>query len=62
MKNIVKKLSLKYFEHTGESPEFGFWSWLAAMGVAENEKSLENLYNDPEIWNDLKSEYEERDK
>ena len=60
MTSIIDKLSKKYFQYTGTSPDFGFWSWLEAMGIQENEKALKSLYNDKKIWTDLKLEYEER--
>ena len=50
----IEKLSLKYFKHTGKSPEYSFWSWLEAMGVAVDEDVLKNLLNDKEVWEGLK--------
>ena len=62
MKSIIEKLSIKYFDYTGESPEYGFWSWLESMSIEENETALKELYEDKEIWEDLGLEYKERDK
>ena len=44
--STIEKLSNKYYELTGESPEYSFWAWLDACGIEPNEKALkETLKN-----------------
>jgi hypothetical protein len=45
MLSIINKLALKYFQLTGHSPEYSFWSWLDAIGAGESEEALEEIYN-----------------
>jgi len=49
-KSTIEKLALKYFKHTGKSPEYGFWSWLEALGAIPGEEELKNLLYDKELW------------
>lgn len=49
----IEKLNAKYFEHTGTSPEYNFWSWLEAMGVEPNERELKALLCDDKMWLEL---------
>ena len=39
----IEKLSKKYFELSGASPEFSFWGWLDAVGVIADEDDLKEL-------------------
>jgi hypothetical protein len=45
MTSIIEKLSLRYFQLTGHSPEYSFWNWLAAIGAGESEEALLEIYN-----------------
>ena len=50
----IEKLNLKYFKYTGNSPDESFWSWLESMGIKPDEKSLRELLNDKDMWDEFK--------
>jgi hypothetical protein len=50
----IEKLAQKYFEATGDSPEYSFWGWLDAIGVPPVEEELLDLLNDTEYWENMK--------
>jgi len=45
MESIIEKLALRYFQLTGHSPEYSFYTWLAAIGAGESEEALLEIYN-----------------
>lgn len=39
----IEELAKKYFEATGESPEYSFWGWLDAVEAQPNEEYLATM-------------------
>jgi hypothetical protein len=50
MDSIIEKLALRYFQLTGHSPEYSFWSWLDAIGVEPDEEALLAIYKNIEDY------------
>jgi hypothetical protein len=43
--SVIEELSNKYYDKTGSSPEYSFWSWLDANGIEPNDKELKEVLN-----------------
>lgn len=41
----IEKLAKKYYEITGQSPEYSFWTWLDACGIQPIDSEIEYVYN-----------------
>ena len=49
-KSIIEKLSWKYFQFYGQSPEYSFWSWLGSIGVEPIDEDLKKVLDDGSYW------------
>ena len=48
----IEKLAAKHFKVFGDSPDYSFWDWLAAVGVNPNEEELKALLNGTDYWDE----------
>ncbi len=44
-KSILEKLADRYFERTGQSPEYSFFAWLDSCGINPTDKELQEIYD-----------------
>jgi hypothetical protein len=55
--SIFEKLAKRYNDIVGQSPDESFLSWLAGFGIPDTDEALHELWDNKELWNDLKEEY-----
>ena len=62
MVSIFEKMAKRYNTITGENQRETFLRWLDSFEISDTDESLKEVYNDPQVWEDLKQDcqdYEE---
>jgi len=59
MVSIFEKMAKRYNTITGENQRETFLRWLDSFEISDTDESLKEVYNDPQVWEDLKQDYED---
>jgi len=59
MVSIFEKMAKRYNTITGENQRETFLYWLDGFEISNTDESLKEVYNDPQVWEELKQDCED---